>query len=177
MTKQIKEKIRSIADWPKNGIIFRDISTLLRDPLGLKLCVEDFLKRYKDVDFDLIAGIDSRGFVLAGALAYETNKGLVLVRKKGKLPPETESEQYDLEYGTDEIEISKGAIEKGNKVLIVDDLIATGGTALAAANLVKRLGGEVVEIAAIVDLPEVGGSTKLKNAGYDVYCQTKFEGK
>ena len=163
--------------WPKKGIMFRDITTLLKDPVGLKLCIDDFVKRYSDKDIDIVVGIDSRGFILGGALAYLLGKGFVPVRKKGKLPAETEREEYELEYGTDIVEIHKDAITKGQKVLIVDDLIATGGTAMAAARLVKKLHGQVVELAVIVDLPDLGGRKKLENAGYAVYAQTFFEGE
>ncbi len=173
----IKSRIRTISDWPKKGVIFRDITTLLKDPVGLKLCLDDFIARYKDKKIDIVVGIDSRGFILGGALAYELGKGFVPVRKKGKLPAEVESEEYELEYGTDTIEIHKDAITTGQKVLIVDDLIATGGTAQAAAKLVKKLGGEIVEMAFIVDLPDLGGSQRLKNAGLQVYSQTSFEGE
>jgi adenine phosphoribosyltransferase len=173
----IKSKIRSIPDWPKPGIIFRDITTLLKDPVGLKLCIDDFIDRYKEKDIDLIVGIDSRGFILGGAIAYLLQKGFVPIRKKGKLPPVVEGEEYELEYGADKIEISKDAIKPGQKILILDDLIATGGTALAACKLVKRLGGEIMEFACIVDLPDIGGSQKLENTGIQVYAQTEFEGE
>ena len=157
--------------------MFRDITTLIKDPVGFKLCIDDFAERYKDKNIDVIVGIDSRGFIMGGALAYLLGKGFVPVRKKGKLPAETEKEEYALEYGTDCIEIHKDAIESGQKVVIIDDLIATGGTAIAAAKLVKKLGGEIVELAFIVDLPDIGGSQKLKDAGYDYYAQTSFEGE
>lgn len=173
----IKSRIRTVPDWPKKGVMFRDITTLIKDPLGLKLCLDDFAQRYKDKDLDVVVGIDSRGFILGGALAYLLGKGFVPVRKKGKLPAETEGEEYELEYGTDTIEIHKDAINPGQKVLIIDDLIATGGTALAAAKLVKKLGGEVVELAFIVDLPDLGGSQKLKDNGYNLYSQTIFFGE
>ncbi len=173
----IKSRIRTVPHWPKTGIMFRDITTLLKDPVGLRVCIDDFIKRYKDKDIDVIVGIDSRGFILGGAIAYLLEKGFVPVRKKGKLPAATEKEEYALEYGTDTIEIHKDAIEPGQKVLIVDDLIATGGTAMAAAKLVKKLGGKVVELAFIVDLPDIGGRKKLEAAGYSVYAQTEFEGE
>jgi len=172
----IKSRIRSIPHWPKQGVIFRDITSLLKDPVGLKLCIDDFMKRYKDKKIDVVVGIDSRGFILGGALAYLMGKGFVPVRKKGKLPPETIAETYSLEYGTDTIEMVKGSIQSGQRVLIVDDLIATGGTALAAAKLVKKLGGELVELAFIVDLPDLGGSKKLRDAGLSYYAQCEFEG-
>jgi adenine phosphoribosyltransferase len=173
----IKSKIRTVPDWPKKGVMFRDITTLIKDPVGLKLCIDDFVSRYKDKPIDVIVGIDSRGFILGGAVAYLLGKGFVPVRKKGKLPAETESETYDLEYGTDTIEIHKDAIVAGQKVLIIDDLIATGGTALAAAKLVEKLGGEIAELAFIVDLPDLGGSKKLKAAGFEFYSQTTFAGE
>ncbi|HVN67297.1 MAG TPA: adenine phosphoribosyltransferase [Candidatus Sulfotelmatobacter sp.] len=173
----IKSRIRTVPHWPKKGIMFRDITTLLKDPVGLKVCIEDFVKRYAKTPLDIVVGIDSRGFIIGGALAYLLGKGFVPVRKKGKLPAATEKEEYALEYGTDTIEIHKDAIEKGQKVLIVDDLIATGGTAMAAAKLVKKLHGEVIELAFIVDLPDLGGRKKLEQAGYSVYAQTEFAGE
>ncbi len=173
----IKEKIRTVPDWPKKGVMFRDITTLLKDPVGFQLCIDDFIRRYGEKDIDVVVGIDSRGFILGGTLAYKLNKGFVPVRKKGKLPAETEQEEYALEYGTDTIEIHKDAICPGQKVLIIDDLIATGGTAMAAAKLVKKLGGEVVELAFIVDLPDLGGRNKLTAAGLKVYSQTVFAGE
>ncbi|MFA4906326.1 MAG: adenine phosphoribosyltransferase [Candidatus Margulisiibacteriota bacterium] len=173
----IKSRIRTVPHWPKKGIMFRDITTLLKDPVGFKICIDEFIKRYEKRDIDVVVGIDSRGFILGGAIAYLLGKGFVPVRKKGKLPAETEKEEYALEYGTDTIEIHKDAIEKGQKVLIIDDLIATGGTALAAAKLVKKLGGEVVEFGFIVDLPDLGGHKKLEQHGFSVYAQTSFEGE
>ncbi|MBI4149795.1 adenine phosphoribosyltransferase [Candidatus Woesearchaeota archaeon] len=173
----IKSRIRTVPDWPKKGIMFRDITTLLKDPVGLRLCIDNFAKRYRQHDIDVIVGIDSRGFILGGALAYMLEKGFVPVRKKGKLPAETIQETYQLEYGTDTLEIHKDAILKGQKVLIIDDLVATGGTALATAKLVKKLGGEIVELAFIVDLPDIGGSKKLREAGFSCYAQTFFEGE
>ncbi len=172
----IKSRIRTVPHWPKKGVMFRDITTLLKDPVGFKICIDDFLNRYRNKDIDIVVGIDSRGFILGGAIAYMLGKGFVPVRKKGKLPAPTEKEEYALEYGTDTIEIHKDAIEKGQKVLIIDDLIATGGTALAAAKLVKKLHGEVVELGFIVDLPDLGGRAKLEKAGYSVYAQVSFEG-
>lgn len=172
----LKSRIRTVPHWPKQGIMFRDITTLLKDPVGLQLCIDDFLKRYKNEKIDVVVGIDSRGFILGGALAYLLGKGFVPVRKKGKLPAATEKEEYALEYGTDTIEVHKDAIEPGQKVLIIDDLLATGGTAMAAANLVKKLRGEIVGLAFIVDLPDLGGRKKLEQAGYSVYAQTAFEG-
>lgn len=173
----IKSRIRTVPHWPKPGIMFRDITTLLKDPVGLKLCTDDFVERYQNKDIEVVVGIDSRGFILGGVVAYLLHKGFVPVRKKGKLPAETIKEEYALEYGTDTIEIHRDSILKGQKVLIIDDLIATGGTALAAANLVSKLGGKVEEFAFIIDLPDLGGRAKLEKAGYKVYSQTKFEGE
>lgn len=172
----IKSRIRTVPHWPKRGIMFRDITTLLKDPVGLKLCLDDFIKRYQKIDIDLVVGIDSRGFIIGGALAFALGKGFVPVRKKGKLPAATEREEYALEYGTDVVEIHKDAIAKGQRILIVDDLIATGGTALAATKLVNKLQGKIVELAFIVDLPDLGGRKKLEEAGYKVYAQTEFAG-
>jgi len=171
----IKSRIRTVPHWPKKGVMFRDITTLLKDPIGFKICLDDFIKRYKNKDIDAVVGIDSRGFILGGALAYVLDTGFVPVRKKDKLPAEKETQKYQLEYGTDALEIHKDAISKGQKILIVDDLLATGGTALTTAKLVKKLGGKIVEIAFIIDLPNIGGSQKLKKAGYKYYAQVVFK--
>lgn len=174
----IKSRIRTIPDHPKKGIMFRDITTLIKDPVGFRLVIDNFTQRYVkgDIDFDTIVGIESRGFIIGGALSYTLGKGFIPVRKKGKLPGETISHEYALEYGTDTIEIHKDAISKGEKVLLVDDLLATGGTALAAAALIEKLGGVIAEMAFIVNLPDVGGAKKLADNGYKAYCQTEFEG-
>ena len=172
----IKSRIRTIPDWPKKGIMFRDVTTLLKDAEGFRICIDDLVSRYSHKDVDLIVGIDARGFTIGGALAYKLGKGLVLARKRGKLPAETEPVDYELEYGSSSIEIHKDAIRKGHKVVIIDDLLATGGTALATAHLVKKLGGEVIEMAFIIDLPDIGGGKKLKEAGYNYYAQVSFEG-
>jgi adenine phosphoribosyltransferase len=174
----IKSKIRTIPDHPKKGIMFRDITTLIKDPVGFRLVIDDFTQRYikGDINFDLIVGIEARGFIIGGALSYTLGKGFVPVRKVGKLPAEVVRHEYKLEYGTDTVEIHKDAIVKGVKVLLVDDLLATGGTALAAATLIEKLGGVVSEMAFIVNLPDVGGAKKLKEKGYNVYCLTEFEG-
>jgi 5'-methylthioadenosine phosphorylase len=173
----IKSKIRTIANWPKDGVMFRDITTLLKDPEGLKICIDNFYDHYKDVDIDVIASMDARGFILGSVLAYKLGVGFVPIRKKGKLPAEVETEEYMKEYGPDELSIHKDAIETGQRVLIIDDLLATGGTALASARLVEKVGGQIVELAFIVDLPDLGGSQKLKEAGHSIYFQTNFEGE
>jgi adenine phosphoribosyltransferase len=174
----IKSKIRSIPDYPKKGIMFRDITTLIKDPVGFRLVIDNFTQRYIQgrIKFDVIVGIESRGFIIGGALSYTLGKGFIPVRKAGKLPAEKISHEYKLEYGTDTIEIHKDAFRKGTRVILIDDLLATGGTALAAAALVEKLGGIVSEMAFIVSLPDVGGYKKLTEKGYKVYCQTEFEG-
>jgi adenine phosphoribosyltransferase len=174
---EIKNRIRTVADWPKKGVMFRDITTLLKDPIGLKICLNDFIEKYKGRGIEIVVGIDSRGFILGGAVALALGTGFVPVRKKGKLPAETESQEYQLEYGTDTLEIHKDAIQPGQKVLIIDDLLATGGTAMATAKLVQKIKGEIVEFAFIVDLPDLKGGQKLKEAGFNYYAQTVFEGE
>jgi len=174
----IKSKIRTIPDYPKKGIMFRDITTLIKDPVGFRLIIDSFTQRYIETvgQFEVIVGIESRGFIIGGALAYTLGKGFVPIRKKGKLPAEKISHEYDLEYGTDIIEIHKDSIAHGMKVLLVDDLLATGGTALASAALIEKLGGVVAEMAFIVSLPDVGGYEKLTQKGYKVFSLTEFEG-
>ena len=173
----IKDKIRTIPNFPKKGIMFRDITTLLQDPEGLKDVVVEFTKRYKDKGIEVVAGIEARGFIVGGVLAHELGVGFVPLRKKGKLPFKCESITYDLEYGQDILEIHCDAINSDEKVLIVDDLLATGGTCLAAAKLIKKIGGKVIECAFIVDLPDVGGRDKLKSAGLDVFSLVEFRGE
>ncbi len=174
----IKSKIRTIPDHPKKGIMFRDITTLIKDPVGFRLVIDNFTQRYikGDINFDIIVGIEARGFIIGGALSYTLGKGFVPIRKVGKLPAEVVRHEYQLEYGTDTVEIHKDAISKGTRVLLVDDLLATGGTALAASALIEKLGGTVAEIAFIVNLPDVGGEKKLKGKGYSIYYLTEFEG-
>jgi adenine phosphoribosyltransferase len=174
----IKSRIRTIENHPKKGILFRDITTLIKDPVGFRLVIDSFTQRYiaDGVGCDIVVGIESRGFIIGGALAYTLGKGFVPVRKAGKLPAETVSHEYALEYGTDKIEMHTDAIIKGMKVLLVDDLLATGGTALAAAALIEKLGGVVIEMAFIVNLPDVGGSKKLTERGYKFFALTEFEG-
>ncbi len=174
----IKSKIRTIPDYPKKGIMFRDITTLIKDPVGFRLMIDTLTQRYLHAGFtfDVIVGIESRGFIIGSVLAYTLGKGFIPIRKKGKLPAEVVSQEYELEYGTDRIEMHKDALKKGERVLLIDDLLATGGTALAAATLVEKLGAKVVEIAFIVDLPDVGGRKRLEEKGYKVFALTEFEG-
>jgi len=174
----IKSRIRTVPDYPRKGIMFRDITTLIKDPVGFRLVIDTMTQRYlhADFQFDTIVGIESRGFIIGAALAYTLGKGFIPIRKKGKLPAEVVSQEYALEYGTDKIEIHKDALKKGERVLLIDDLLATGGTALAAAALVEQLGAVIVEMAFIVDLPDVGGKKKLLDKGYRVFALTEFEG-
>ena len=175
----IKSKIRTVENYPKKGIMFRDITTLIKDPVGLRLVIDNLTQRYIQgmVDFDIIVGIESRGFIIGGALAYTLGKGFVPIRKKGKLPAETVSQEYALEYGNDSIEMHKDSLVKGARVLVVDDLLATGGTALAAASLIEKLGGLIAEMCFIVDLPDVGGGAKLTQKSYPYFALTEFEGE
>ena len=173
----IKDSIRSIPDWPKKGIVFRDITSLLKDKDAFRVMNDKFYERYKDKEIDHIVGIEARGFIMGSVLADRLGVGFVPIRKKGKLPPAVISQAYDLEYGTDTIEISAGSLEKGSKVLLIDDLLATGGTALAACKLIESLGAEVIEVAFVIDLPDVGGRKKLKDAGYEIFYMVEFEGE
>ncbi|MFA5887370.1 MAG: adenine phosphoribosyltransferase [Candidatus Nanoarchaeia archaeon] len=175
--ESLKSKIRTIPHFPKQGIMFRDITTLLKDAQGFRKVIDEFVQRYTGVPIDVVVGLEARGFILGGALAHQLGKGFVPIRKKGKLPAEVERHEYELEYGKDTIEIHKDAIKKGDKVLIVDDLLATGGTALAAAALIEKLGGNIVEMAFVIDLPEVGGRKKLEAKGYKFFTLVEFEGE
>jgi len=175
-TFDLTQHIRSIPGWPKEGVIFRDISSLLENKLVFRKTIDLFVHRYFTTRIDAVVGIDARGFIIGAPLAYELNAGFIPVRKKGKLPGETISEAYSLEYGEAEIEIQPDWLKKGDKVLLIDDLIATGGTMLAAAKLLKRLDVEIVEAGAIIDLPDLGGSAKLREAGLQVHTFCEFEG-
>jgi len=175
--QNIKEKIRTIPDFPKPGIMFRDITTLFKDNEGMKKVIDIFYNRYKDVGIDVVAGIESRGFIIGGSLAEKLNCGFVPIRKKGKLPAETEQQEYSLEYGTDIIEIHKDAISYGQKILLIDDLIATGGTAKASCKLIEKLGGKIQECAFIVELPSLKGREKLENNNQKVFSMVEFEGE
>ena len=173
----IKSKIRTIENYPIKGVMFRDITTLLKDPEGLRDSINKLVDRYKDLKIDKIIAIESRGFIIGAPLAYLLNVGLVLIRKPGKLPAETIDQDYKLEYGTDRIEVHLDAIEKGEKVLIVDDLIATGGTAEATVRLVQKMKGDIVECCFIIDLPDIGGKDRLENMGQKVFTLCEFDGK
>ena len=173
--KKIEEYVRTIPDFPEPGIMFRDVTSVLQDPDGLKLAIDEMIHLLDGVEFDLIAGTESRGFIYGVPIAYELGKAFIPVRKKGKLPCETVSAEYELEYGTACIEIHKDSIKPGQKVVIVDDLIATGGTIEAAIKLVEQLGGEVVKVIFLMELAGLKGREKL--AGYDVASVITYEGK
>ena len=168
--------IRSIPDYPKPGIIFRDITTLLGNPRAFRRAVDELVQPYAGVRIDKVAGIEARGFILGGAVAHQLSVGFVPVRKKGKLPWKTIGQQYQLEYGVDIIEIHEDAIKPGERILIVDDLIATGGTAEAAAKLITRTGGLVAGAAFLVDLPDLGGLDLLRSHGVRTHALMAFEG-
>ena len=169
---KIEEKDRSVEDFPEKGVIFRDITTALKDKEGLEIVIKDFTDRYKDKGIDYVVGADARGFIFGAAIAYNIGAGFVPARKPGKLPAEVESVEYSLEYGKNSIEIHKDAFGKGSKILIVDDLLATGGTAKAMVQLVEKLEAEVYELAFMIELSDLGGRDFLK--GYEVYSQLKY---
>ena len=173
----IKSHIRTIKNYPIKGVMFRDITTLLNNSGGFRAAIDEFVNRYKDIKIDKIVAIESRGFIIASPLAYLLNVGLVLIRKPGKLPSKTIDQDYELEYGTDRIEVHMDAINKGDKVLIVDDLIATGGTAEATVKLVKKMRGEIIECCFVIDLPDIGGRARLENMGQKVFTLCEFEGE
>lgn len=170
----LKSLVRTIPDFPKPGIQFRDITTLLEDPWGFKRVVDSFVAHYRYAPIHKVVGIEARGFVLAGALAHHLNCGVVLARKKGKLPHDVERQEYALEYGTDTIEMHKSCLRPGEHCLVVDDLLATGGTCAATCALTERLGGKVIGCAFIIELPELGGRGRL--ASYDVHSLIAFDG-
>lgn len=173
----IKSHIRTIKNYPIKGVMFRDITTLLNNSGEFRAAIDEFVNRYKDIKIDKIVAIESRGFIIAAPLAYLLNVGLVLIRKPGKLPSKTIDQDYELEYGTDRIEVHMDAINKGDKVLIVDDLIATGGTAEATVKLVKKMRGEIIECCFVIDLPDIGGRARLENMGQKVFALCEFEGE
>ena len=172
----LKDLIRTIPDYPKDGVMFRDITTLMQHPAGFRRTVDELVHPFAGGDINRIAGIEARGFILGGAVAHQLSIGFIAVRKKGKLPWQTISVEYELEYGTDELEIHIDSIEKGDRILIIDDLIATGGTATATTQLVRDAGGEVVGASFIVDLPDLGGRKRLEEMGVPVRCLMEFGG-
>ena len=173
--KRMEEYVRAIPDFPEPGIIFRDVTSVLQDPEGLKLAIDSMMGLLDGVDFDVVAGTESRGFMFGVPIAYQAGKAFVPVRKKGKLPCETIHAKYDLEYGSAEIEMHTVAIVPGQKVVLVDDLIATGGTLAASIELIEKLGGEVVKVVLLMELAGLHGRDKL--AGYDVASVITYEGK
>jgi adenine phosphoribosyltransferase len=176
ISKDLEALIRTIPDYPKPGIMFRDITTLLQNPKGLKLSVDGLAAAFGDVKFDLVAGIEARGFILGGAVAHQVSAGFIPIRKKGKLPYKRVSIGYSLEYGIDEMEMHEDAVSKGERVILVDDLIATGGTAEGAVKLLRKLGADVLAACFVIDLPELGGADKLRKLNVPVRTLISFEG-
>jgi adenine phosphoribosyltransferase len=172
----LKESIRSIPDYPKPGIIFRDITTLLGDARAFRRAVDELVQPWAGMKIDKVAGIEARGFILGGAVAHQVSAGFVPIRKKGKLPHKRVSIAYSLEYGLDEMEMHEDAVEKGDRVILVDDLIATGGTAEGAVKLLRQLGAQVLAACFIIDLPDLGGADKLRKLDVPVRTLVAFEG-
>ena len=174
----LKSHVRTVPDWPAAGVQFRDITPLLQNPKVFRILIDAFVHRYLEPALrpDVVAGLDARGFILGAVLAYELNVGFVPIRKKGKLPFDTVSETYELEYGSATVELHTDAVSPGDKVVLIDDLIATGGTMMAGRRLLERLGAIVTEGAAIVDLPELGGSARLRESGLSLFTLVDFEG-
>ncbi|HMK14089.1 MAG TPA: adenine phosphoribosyltransferase [Burkholderiales bacterium] len=172
----IKSLIRTIPNFPKPGVMFRDITTLLKNAEGFRRTIDQLVVKYREVKIDKVAGIESRGFIIGAVLAYHLKAGFVPIRKKGKLPGENFGHDYELEYGTDRLEIHTDAILKGEKVLLVDDLIATGGTAEATVKLIGKTGGRIVGCAFVIDLPDLGGRKRLEKLGHSVVALCEFEG-
>jgi adenine phosphoribosyltransferase len=174
----LKSHMRTVPDWPAPGVQFRDITPLLQDPRVFRVLIDAFVHRYMDPALrpDVVAGLDARGFILGSVIAYELGLGFVPIRKKGKLPFTTVEETYELEYGSATVELHTDAVKPGQRVLLIDDLIATGGTMMAGKRLLEKLGATVMEGAAIVDLPELGGSDKLRQAGLKLFTLVAFEG-
>ncbi|MBI2291662.1 MAG: adenine phosphoribosyltransferase [Betaproteobacteria bacterium] len=166
----IKSLIRTVPHYPKQGVMFRDITTLLKDPVGLRITINELVNRYTGSRIDKIAAIESRGFIVGAALAFQLGVGFVPIRKKGKLPAETIGHDYDLEYGSDRIEMHVDAIAQGDRILLVDDLIATGGTAEAAVKLIEKTGGKIIECCFVIDLPDLGGRKRLEKHGQKVFA-------
>ena len=176
MNKSVRDYIRTIVDFPHDGILFRDVSTLFADPRGFRMAVDQLLHPYVGVAIDKVVGLEARGFILGGAVAHQLGVGFVPIRKKGKLPGTTIAQEYKLEYGEAIVEIHDDALMPGEKVLLVDDLLATGGTAQAGINLVERLGAQVVGCAFVVDLPDLGGAERLRGIGMQVHALCAFDG-
>ena len=176
MSKSVKDYIRTIVDFPHEGILFRDVTTLFADARGFRMAIDQLLNPYAGMRIDKVAGLEARGLILGGAVAHQLSTGFVPIRKKGKLPGRTIAQGYTLEYGEAVMEVHDDALLPGEKVLLVDDLLATGGTAEAGIRLIERLGGEVVGCAFVIDLPDLGGRRKLEAMGMEVHCLCAFEG-
>ncbi|WP_391481486.1 adenine phosphoribosyltransferase [Nereida sp. NH-UV-3] len=174
--KTVRDYIRTIPDFPHEGIMFRDVTTLFADPRGFRIAIDQLLHPYAGTDIDRIVGLEARGFILGGAIAHQLSVGFVPIRKKGKLPGKTLSQDYTLEYGEATMEIHDDAIQPGEKVLVVDDLLATGGTAEAGIKLLEKLGAEIVGCAFVIDLPDLGGRAKFEAMGVDIHALCAFEG-
>ena len=174
--KTVRDYIRTIPDFPHEGIMFRDVTTLFADPRGFRIAIDQLLHPYAGTDIDRIVGLDARGFILGGAIAHQLSVGFVPIRKKGKLPGKTLSQDYTLEYGEATMEIHDDAIQPGEKVLVVDDLLATGGTAEAGIKLLEKLGAEIVGCAFVIDLPDLGGRAKLEAMGVEIHALCAFDG-
>ena len=175
-SQYIRDHIRTVPDWPAPGVMFRDITPLLANPRVFRVLIDQFVHRYFDIRPDVIAGLDARGFIIGSVVAYELGVGFVPIRKKGKLPFTTVEETYELEYGSATVEMHTDAVKPGDRVLLIDDLIATGGTMMAGKKVLERLGAVVIEGAAIVDLPELHGSARLREAGLPLFTLVDFEG-
>ena len=178
VTHYLRQHIRTVPNWPAPGVQFRDITPLLQNPKVFRVLIDAFVQRYMDPALrpDVVAGLDARGFILGSVVAYELGLGFVPIRKKGKLPFTTVEETYELEYGSATVELHADAVQPGDRVLLIDDLIATGGTMMAGKRLLEKLGATVTEGAAIVDLPELGGSQRLRDSGLQVFTLVDFEG-
>ena len=174
--KTVKDYIRTIVDFPHEGILFRDVTTLFADPRGFRMAIDQMLHPYAGLPIDKVVGLEARGFILGGAIAHQLSVGFVPIRKKGKLPGATIAQEYTLEYGEAVMEVHDDALSAGERVLLVDDLLATGGTAEAGIKLIERLGAEVIGCAFVIDLPELGGRKRLEALGMDVHCLCDFEG-
>lgn len=175
--KTVQDYIRTIPDFPHEGIMFRDVTTLFSDPRGFRIAIDQMLAPYAGVEFDKVVGLEARGFILGGAIAHQLGKGFIPIRKKGKLPGKTIEQAYTLEYGEAVMEVHEDALQASEKVLLVDDLLATGGTAEAGIKLVERMGASVIASAFIIDLPDLGGRQKLEKMGMDVHVLCDFDGE
>ena len=175
-SKTVRDYIRTIVDFPHEGIMFRDVTTLFADPRGFRMAIDQMLHPYAGMQIDKVVGLEARGFILGGAIAHQLSVGFVPIRKKGKLPGATISQAYTLEYGEAIVELHDDAIQAGEKILLVDDLLATGGTAEAGIKLIERLGGEIISCAFVIDLPDIGGRARLEAMGMDVHALCEFEG-